>query len=50
MGLGYSCPRKVLMNSNIELLEQKNPRSLDNVNSPDEYLEVCEILKNEDWD
>ncbi|MDA0322440.1 MAG: molybdopterin-guanine dinucleotide biosynthesis protein B [Verrucomicrobia bacterium] len=37
MGLGYTCPRKVLINSNIELLEQKNPRWLDNVNTPDEH-------------
>jgi hypothetical protein len=37
MGLGYTCPRKVLINSNIKLLEQRNPRWLDNVNTPDEH-------------
>jgi molybdopterin-guanine dinucleotide biosynthesis protein MobB len=37
MGLSYTCPRKVLINSNIQLLEQQNPKWLDNVNTPDEH-------------
>jgi molybdopterin-guanine dinucleotide biosynthesis protein MobB len=37
MAVGYSCPRKALINSNVELLELENPRALDNVNHPEEY-------------
>ncbi|MCJ8329590.1 MAG: molybdopterin-guanine dinucleotide biosynthesis protein B [Lentisphaeria bacterium] len=36
LGLGYQCPRKVLINSECELLEQANPRWLDNVNTMEE--------------
>src|SRR5262249_45353432 len=34
---GKDCPRKFLINSNVELLDQPNPRALDNVNTPSEY-------------
>ena len=43
---GYSCPRKVLINSNIEQLQVPNPESLMNVNRPEEYEKVKTILKN----
>jgi len=33
---GLICPRKVLIRSDSCLLEQPNPRSLDNVNTPDD--------------
>jgi len=33
---GLVCPRKVLIRSDTCLLEQPNPRSLDNVNTPDD--------------
>lgn len=33
---GIVCPRKMLIRSDTELLEQPNPRSLDNVNTPDD--------------
>jgi molybdopterin-guanine dinucleotide biosynthesis protein A len=33
---GIHCPRKILMRSNTRLLEQLDPRSLDNVNTPDD--------------
>ncbi|MFT4553478.1 MAG: molybdopterin-guanine dinucleotide biosynthesis protein A [Chlamydiales bacterium] len=46
MGLGYECPKKVLLNSPVELLEQSNLRSLENVNEPLEYQEA--ILSRED--
>ena len=45
LGLGYSCPRKVLINSNVELLDQKDPRWLDNANTPEEFEEICQALK-----
>jgi molybdopterin-guanine dinucleotide biosynthesis protein A len=33
---GIQCPRKILIRSDTLLLEQPNPRSLDNVNTPDD--------------
>ena len=33
---GIHCPRKILIRSDTLLLEQSNPRSLDNVNTPDD--------------
>jgi molybdenum cofactor guanylyltransferase len=45
MGQGYSCPRKVLINSSVELLEQQDPRWLDNANTPEEFAEICRMLK-----
>ena len=36
LGLGYSCPRKALINSDIELLDAPVPDELRNVNTPEE--------------
>lgn len=36
MSVGYSCPRKVLINSEIELLEPKHPDKLSNINTPED--------------
>lgn len=44
LSLGYSCPRKVLINSDIELLEAPVPRELTNVNRPEEYREAKKML------
>lgn len=33
---GISCPRKILIRSDTRLIEQLDPRSLDNVNTPDD--------------
>ncbi|NET34074.1 MAG: NTP transferase domain-containing protein [Cyanothece sp. SIO1E1] len=41
---GYSCPRKVLINTDIELLEIPNPEALRNVNTPEELEAVQAIL------
>lgn len=41
---GYSCPRKVLINSEIELVIPKRPEVLKNVNHPREAEEVLELL------
>ena len=43
---GYSCPRKVLINSDIELLEPKRPEVLKNVNRPEEFEEVLKLLNS----
>ena len=34
---GKDCPRKFLINADVALLDQPDPRALDNVNTPDEY-------------
>ncbi len=41
---GYSCPRKVLINTDIEVLDVLEPKSLMNVNRPEEYEQVKAIL------
>ena len=33
---GVNCPRKILIRSNTRLLEQPDPKALDNVNTPDD--------------
>jgi molybdopterin-guanine dinucleotide biosynthesis protein A len=34
---GKDCPRKFLINADTRLIDQPNPRALDNVNTPEEY-------------
>lgn len=34
---GKDCPRKFLINADTQLIDQPNPRALDNVNTPEEY-------------
>jgi molybdopterin-guanine dinucleotide biosynthesis protein A len=41
---GRNCPRKFLINGHVRLLEQPNPRALDNVNTVDEYASVMSTL------
>lgn len=45
LGLGYSCPRKVLINCNTEIVQPANEHWLLNANDPEEYARVKEILK-----
>ncbi len=42
---GYSCPRKVLINSDTHLLDAREHGELDNVNSPQEYQAAREALR-----
>ena len=42
---GYSCPRKVLINSPVEILEVPMTSALKNVNTPEELQEVFEKIK-----
>jgi len=37
LAMGYSCPRKVLINSDIQLLEVPDPDWLQNVNTPEDF-------------
>ncbi|RMG24583.1 MAG: molybdopterin-guanine dinucleotide biosynthesis protein MobA [Bacteroidetes bacterium] len=45
LSMGYSCPRKVLINSRIELLQAPKARELTNVNEPDEYEAALRALR-----
>ncbi len=45
LGLGYSCPRKTLINSDVALLRAPNAKALTNVNEPAEYEKVVRELK-----
>jgi molybdopterin-guanine dinucleotide biosynthesis protein A len=42
---GKDCPRKFLINSDVQLIDEPNPRALDNVNTPDEYGSAVVTLK-----
>ena len=37
---GVHCPRKVLIKSNAHLIEQGDPHWLDNINTPQEYVQI----------
>ncbi|MGH8211463.1 MAG: NTP transferase domain-containing protein [Steroidobacteraceae bacterium] len=37
LAAGKDCPRKFLLNANTKLLDEPNPRALDNINTPEEY-------------
>lgn len=42
---GYTCPRKVLINSDVELLTAPDATQLQNINLPEEYAQAKAILK-----
>lgn len=44
LSLGYSCPRKVLINSDVEIVHLNDPVVLKNVNTPEEYEEALKML------
>jgi molybdopterin-guanine dinucleotide biosynthesis protein A len=41
---GYSCPRKVLINSDVNLLTAPDPTALANINTPDELERIKGII------
>ena len=45
LSLGYKCPRKVLINSDVHLLVSPNIRALKNVNTVSEYEQVRNQIK-----
>lgn len=47
LGQGYSCPRKVLIHNDIELLQIEQPNALQNVNTPEEMEKVKSALAAE---
>lgn len=42
---GYSCPRKVLINADVELMDAETPQALLNVNTPEEKETALNIIK-----
>jgi molybdopterin-guanine dinucleotide biosynthesis protein A len=44
---GRNCPRKFLIRSEAHLIEEPNPRALDNVNTPEEYGSAMTTLAPE---
>jgi len=46
---GYSCPRKVLINSDIELLTAPDSKEFLNVNNPGEYEQALQELQSKTW-
>ncbi len=45
IGLGYSCPRKVLIQTEAKVIIASKPEKLENVNTPEELEEALELLK-----
>lgn len=45
IGLGYECPRKVLINSEGLRLKLPNPKALDNINTPDEFSSAQSVFR-----
>jgi len=44
---GKDCPRKFLINGDTALIDQPNPRALDNINTPEEYaLAMASLSSN----
>lgn len=46
LSLGFACPRKVLINSNTEVLISSDSTALLNANSPEDIEKVSELLEN----
>ncbi len=43
---GYSCPRKVLINTEIEMINMENIEGMKNVNEPAEMIEAIKVLNS----
>ncbi len=47
LGAGYSCPRKMLLNSQIHTIKSKNIKGLENANTPEDYKQFKKYLEKE---
>jgi molybdenum cofactor guanylyltransferase len=45
LAAGRNCPRKFLLTEDAKLIEEPNPRALDNINTPEEYAAAMSALK-----
>ncbi len=48
LACGIHCPRKILLNSSVELIPPDENLALDNVNTPEEYSEAIQRIKKMD--
>jgi len=48
VGMGYSCPRKVLIQTAAKVIHASQPEKLENVNTPDELKDALLQMKNRD--
>ncbi len=46
LSLGIQCPRKVLLNTPCEFLTARDPKALDNANTPEDYLQIMAVLES----
>ena len=47
LALGYSCPRKVLINSNTKVYSSEYVDQLTNANTKEEFLKIKALLDQE---
>jgi molybdenum cofactor guanylyltransferase len=45
LAAGRNCPRKFLLSADVKLIDEPNPRALDNINTPEEYGAAMAALK-----
>ncbi|MFN5620227.1 MAG: NTP transferase domain-containing protein [Flavobacteriales bacterium] len=45
ISLGYSCPRKVLIQSGAKVIDASSPEKLENINTPDELEDALQLLR-----
>lgn len=50
LGVGTTCPRKVLMNHDVLILKPQNPDALMNVNTPEDAKKAQELLNSKGKD
>jgi molybdopterin-guanine dinucleotide biosynthesis protein A len=48
LSMGYSCPRKVLIHSDVEILQLDNPKKLFNANTPEERDMVLQAVRKQE--
>jgi molybdopterin-guanine dinucleotide biosynthesis protein A len=44
LAAGKHCPRKFLLSADAKLIDEPNPRALDNINTPEEYAQAMATL------
>lgn len=47
LAAGRNCPRKFLLSADVNIIEEPNPRALDNINTPEEYGLAMATLNQE---
>jgi molybdopterin-guanine dinucleotide biosynthesis protein A len=47
LSMGYACPRKLLINSDVKVIDATDDRPFTNANTPEERERVLELLQAE---